>query len=300
MTDQHATVEQLAAYAAGDLDATAALEVEAHVLLCDECRADVTALQRVGADLGAVEQVAMPADVAARIDAALAAERSGAAAPATGPAGDVLPMTRKRRGPSFAGLAAVAAGVALVAAISVPLVTGDRGGRGDGATMASEAPTKRLASRLDYDANSPRTALQLALSGRTGEPAAAALDTDIAADTRSRDDAKSSAPAAAEGAAPPALMTTRGEVSELQADPARLAACVSALAAGLDPAPKPLLVDFAQFEGRPALIVVFPTVVAGKVRPDRVDFWAVGPRCGITAGDDDVLHFARFGRPAGL
>lgn len=296
MTDQHATVEQLAAYAAGDLDATAALEVEAHVLLCADCRADVTAVQRIGADLAAVEQVTMPADVAARIDAALAAERSAAAAPATGPVGDVLPMTRKRSGPSFAGLAAVAAGVALVAAISVPLVTNDRGG--SRTTAAGDAPTKRLASRLDYDSDSPRTALQLALSGRTGTPAAREAAAGVA--EKARDDVVQSGAPMADAVAPPEALTLSGEVTQLQTDPARLAACLAALAVGVEPAPKPLLVDFAQFEGRPALIVVYPTVVRGEVRPDRVDFWAVGPRCGITAGDDDVLHFARFGRPSGL
>ena len=300
MTEQHVAVDQLAAYAAGDLDASAALEVEAHVLLCADCRADVAAVQRGAGDLAALEQVTMPADVAARVDAALAAERAAPAA-AGGPVGDVLPMARKKRGPSFAGLAAVAAGVALVAAISVPLVTG-RDEPSTTAGAALEQPTRRLASQLEYTAGDPRTALQQALGGRTGTPAA------LSGGAEGFASEDSAAPAAAEDrstderskASRDVALTLGSDIADLRNDPARLAACVAALAAGVEPPPKPLVVDFAQFEGRPALIVVFPTVVKGQVRPDRVDFWAVGPRCGIAAGDDEVLHFARFGRPAGL
>ena len=317
MTDQHVPVERLAAYAAGDLDATAALEVEAHVLLCADCRGDVEAVQRVAADLAAVPTVVMPDDVAARVDAALAAEAEAAAdtgadtgagpqTPPTlgivpeGPVGDVLPMTRKRR-PSFAGIAAVAAGVALVAGIGLPLLTrtgsprttADSGAQPEGGTVA----TRRLESGLDYDADAPHEALLRALSGTRD----AAVEVYVSAPGTAADQG-SAAPKSAGGTAAARMEAMSAALNPLQTNPARLAACVTALA---EAQPEgvgrvPLLVDFGTFEQRPALIVVFPTVRDGQVRPDRVDFWAVGPSCGVTPGDDDVLYFERFGRPPGL
>ena len=315
MSDQqHAPVEQLAAYAAGDLDATSALEVEAHVLLCADCRSDVAALQRVSGDLAAVPQVTMPADVAARIDAALERERGAAtgatpAAPAAsaGPVGDLLPMRRKRWSGSFAGLAAVAAGVALVAAISIPLGTRDRGAD-RAATEASGSAaggTRRLESGLNYAADDPRGVLTRALSGQrvTAEfteasPAPAGADPMApAADNSAGAPRKSSGGEAAYQI----TAEVEREYTALRTDPGRLAACLNALAGDVpDSAKVPLLVDFARFDGRPALIAVFPTVTRGEVRGDRIDFWAVGPHCGITPGDDDVLHFARLRRPAEL
>lgn len=288
-TEQHVPVEQLAAYAAGDLDAAAALEVETHVLLCADCRSDVEAVQRTTSALAALPPVPMPAEVAARIDAALEqADRP------TGPVGDVLPMlpAKKKRVPSFAGMAAVAAGLALVAAITVPFATRGGGGadQGAGGTVAMESSareTKRLESGLNYTHAELSGTLRQALAGRA-ETAGVTMD----------DTLKSAPPAAA----PSGIEARDGVALALQADPGRLASCIAALAAAQEtPEGKvPLVVDFASFDGKPALVVVFPTETRGQVRRDRIDVWVVGPRCGITAGDDDVLDFGRFVRPTGL
>jgi anti-sigma factor RsiW len=116
MTEQHVPIEELAAYAAGDLDATAAVAVEAHVVLCAQCGADVAGLTATAAALASVPPVTMPAAAVARLDAALLAE-----AMPNRRAGDVVPIAGRRR-PTFGGIAAVAAGVALLAAIGVPLL----------------------------------------------------------------------------------------------------------------------------------------------------------------------------------
>lgn len=309
MTEDHVPIERLAAYAAGDLDATAGVEVEAHVLLCAGCRADVEALNHVARDLAEVEPVTMPADVAARIDAALA----GADAP-TGPVGDVLPMASPRRRPSFAGIAAVAAGVALVAAVSVPVLTGGRNtaeDAGSGAPAAlgparEAAETKRIESGLNYTTDNLSPTLATALT----RPAYAAEGT--AGDTSGAAPGRVSAPPASPQAGSKAVSRppAAGPVTDvkttsalrLATEPGRLAACLSGLAASqsLPEARKPLLVDFARFEGKPAVVIVFPTEQRGRIRADRVDVWVVGARCGVTAGDEDVLTFARIEPPPGL
>jgi anti-sigma factor RsiW len=309
MTEDHVPIERLAAYAAGDLDATAGVEVEAHVLLCADCRADVEALNRVSRDLAEVEPVTMPADVAARLDAALAS-----ADVPTGPVGDVLPMVApQRRRPSFAGIAAVAAGVALVAAVSVPVLTGGKSAEdaGSGAPAAlgprrESAETKRIESGLDYTADNLTSTLAVALT----RPAAA-LDTAADGVTVTAPVAPGEVAASPgrtsglrSGSSPAPVTRTEATTTafRLATDPGRLAACLNGLAASqtLAAAKKPILVDFATFEGKPAMVVVLPTEQRGQLRSDRVDVWVVGARCGVTAGDEDVLTFARIPPPPGL
>jgi hypothetical protein len=289
---QHVPVEDLAAYAAGDLDATAAVAVETHLVLCAECRADVEAVTQASAALASVERPAMPADVAARVDAALLA----AAAP---PAGDIVPLHSKRRRPSFAGIAAVAAGIALVGAIAVPLLHGGsaKQSASNSARGAVEAPvTRRLASGLDYTHTTLAATLKNALSAPKSV-------SDVPVDG-------ASGPPLAPVPAPtstPAQLNSGSEYSNhvsltaLESDPARLAACVSSLATGLPAqAATPVVVDFALFAHKPAVVVAFPTVTEGKVRTDRIDVFVVGPACGLTPGEDDVLDFARIARPPGV
>jgi hypothetical protein len=174
MTEQHVSIEDLAAYAAGDLDATAAVAVEAHVLLCAECRSDVDAVSAAATALAAVERPVMPEDVAARLDAALAAEDDDAHPV-------VVPMSTRRR-PSFAGIAAVAAGVALVGAMAVPLLRSE--GTRDGASTAAldsaekgatggtgaAVESRRLDSNLEYTHDNLASTLASALKGAAFRP----------------------------------------------------------------------------------------------------------------------------------
>jgi hypothetical protein len=299
---EHVPVEDLAAYAAGDLDAAAGLAVEAHLVLCADCRSDVDAVTNATAALATVERPAMPADVATRIDTVLAAERDLAAV------GTVLPMAPKRRRPSFAGIAAVAAGVALLAAISIPFVrdSGSPGKSTDAANApARAAATRRLASGLDYKRGTLGATLHNALAGITPKEDSGAVG--YAGGFLAPTSAVPSPNKAATAPVPVTAPLARDEValSSLQSDPGKLAACISALAAGLaDDAPAaarvPVVVDFATFAGNPAVVVAFPTVSSGAIRDDRLDVFVAGPRCGITPGDDDFLDFERIVRPADL
>ncbi|MFF2616259.1 hypothetical protein [Kitasatospora sp. NPDC058046] len=72
--DDHPPVEQLADLAEGLVDSPSTVEaLRRHLDGCAECRETVDALAEVRALLGDVETPPMPADVAARLDAALAA-----------------------------------------------------------------------------------------------------------------------------------------------------------------------------------------------------------------------------------
>lgn len=304
MTEQHVPVEDLAAYAAGDLDAAAAVTVEAHVLLCAGCRSDVDAVKAAAAALAAVDRPSMPADVAARLDAALAAEApiaTRAAAPAAVPAtparrsADVLPMRRRR--PSFAGIAAVAAGVALIGAITIPLVTS--GSPKKDVTAAREdagtSGTRRLTSGLDYSRTNLAATLDRALAGvdESVQDTAAAPNAPGATKGRTNASPVPSPLAGAEGTE----YSLTGTMA-LQTDVGRLAACITALVGDQPELGRtPLVVDFGSFLGRPAMVLVFRSVMSnGQERANRVDVYVVGAGCGATPGGD-VLDFQRIARP---
>lgn len=92
-------LDTLADLHAGLLDDTTASALRSHVASCSGCTATMAALDATVASLGSMPEVTIPADVAARIDAALAAEAgrvglsddtttSLAASPPVGPTGD--------------------------------------------------------------------------------------------------------------------------------------------------------------------------------------------------------------------
>ncbi|HEU0131303.1 MAG TPA: zf-HC2 domain-containing protein [Mycobacteriales bacterium] len=296
MTEQHVPIEDLAAYAAGDLDAPAAVAVEAHVLLCAGCRADVDAINATAAALASVPPAPMPAEVAARVDAALAA-----VAPAA-PVGTVLPMRRRR--PSWEGIAAVAAVVLLVGGIAIGGMVQRRPVDGKAASApgsneerdavagSGSTGTRRLASGLDYTRANLAGTLAKALGGATA-PAPVQLDSNAGT-------TGGAAPSAAPQSASEEVLTGGTSYSQpkadrllsLQAEPARLAACLR----DLGPGQVPLVVDFARWAGKPAVVIAFAHVSANGTVSNKVDVWVAGPGCGSVPGGD-VLDFQRIDRP---
>src|SRR4051812_21504917 len=121
--DMHPDLDRLA-----DLDAGVDVEVEtrSHASTCPECQQTLAALRATRADLAALPVTSMPADVAARIDAALEqepAQDSPAHADST-----VVAMTdlraRKRRSSFMAGGVAASVVVLLVAVIVLSSISG--------------------------------------------------------------------------------------------------------------------------------------------------------------------------------
>ncbi|MFJ8431799.1 zf-HC2 domain-containing protein [Kitasatospora sp. NPDC094019] len=82
----HPSVDELADLAEDLLDPAGAEALREHLAGCADCRETVDALTEVRTLLGGTEPPALPADVAARIDAALAAEAATAVPAASGPA----------------------------------------------------------------------------------------------------------------------------------------------------------------------------------------------------------------------
>lgn len=249
----HLTVNLLADLDEGLLDAAATPGAEAHAAGCRACADLLTAVRTVRTDLAALPPPVIPADVAGRIDRALAAE----AASGTG----VIRLARgagradaagRRSGPP-AWLAAAA----VVAVIGAGVVTGVQALRPSGVadTVSSAAGA---ASPSATPESAPRSAGASALArldaaGRSlGDRNydARSLDAAVRRLLRSgllEDFALSRGPTAGQ--------TGAGTSFSAAADAARLERCLAAADAG---AVAPLLIEDATYLGEPTLVIVLP------------------------------------------
>ncbi|GAB7049289.1 hypothetical protein [Catenuloplanes indicus] len=212
----------------------------------------------------------MPADLAARLDDALRAEF---VAP-------VVPL-RKRRLPRWAVPATIAAGVLAFASIGLT-------GFLDRAEDNSEVPTSAAAPEA---ASAPRLAQQTVVSGRDYTPASATELAELGLSAAST----FSSPMADTGGMAPAPMRDEaaGAVPPVLArltDPGALRACLQAIAAehGVV-AVTARLIDYASFEGSPAMLVLFTDPAGSDV------VWVSGPACGTEGMGADTLHHAPVG-----
>jgi hypothetical protein len=278
MSDQHLDLDALADVLAG--------EPSAHLDGCADCRAALAELEAaiapVSASLLLLGESPIPADVVARLDAALAAEHAPVS-PASGEAGPVqrpaaatvtpLAARRVRWLPAAAGVAAAAA-LVVGAVVLVPHL--DLGG-GSSATSASpkgiEAAARIPSSTTGSDYSKEGTLLKQNLPSLLA----------------------GGGPKAQSGVNPQAPTTTDAKVDSLSAlatlrEPGPLASCLASLTDANDPG-VPLALDYASFEGQPALVVVLPTT-----QPDSVDVFVVGAGC--SQADAKVLFFTKLAKPS--
>jgi hypothetical protein len=268
---EHLDLDALADVLAGAKD-------DAHLGDCAACTARLRdlehALPGVAASLAALPVPEEPADLGERLERVLAAERAPGGA-------TVVPLAARRRTRWMPVLGAVAA-VALAAGGTAVVLAQDGDDAGDnGGTYALSS------TGTDYagDAKALREALPALLDG--GAPAA------------EREAAVLSAPGAASPApsGSPAKRTSSDQLATgadalatLRTD-AGLASCLVALTDPADPdAGLPLALDYASYEGEPALVVVLPTT-----KPDKVDVFVVGAGC--NQADAKLLFFTRLTRP---
>lgn len=137
----HLDPERLAEHLEGLLPPDEAAGVQAHLARCAHCAAVRDALLEVRAVLGsAPEPGPVPALVARRIDAAIAAEgrRRPVGEAVVGAAGRVAAVAPVRRRRWLPGIAAAAAAAAAVA-VGIPVVTGGLGGSGDSTAESGRA-----------------------------------------------------------------------------------------------------------------------------------------------------------------
>ena len=256
----------------------------------------------------AVHQTPVPAGRAAPLTTAPGSDHLTGAEPAAPPSHDVVPVRppahstgrsrtgRGGSGPSRAvlGVAAAAAGLLVVAGLGLGLADGGTEQSGDADSSAAGGSSSTGAPPLgDLPVSTTGTDY-----GRDGRALASALPALLAATgsaERSSGAGPSSGTAAqpSDAARPPGGSTPQGVASvgplARLREPAALADCLAALT-GPDVGAVPLAVDFAAFEGRPALVVVLPSA-----REDRVDVYVVGAGC--RQGDDQTLFFTRLDRP---
>jgi hypothetical protein len=263
-----------------DLDALADLLADvddasrAHLEGCPACSARLAeldaALPAVSASLAALPVPPEPADLAARLDAALRAE-----ARATTPTATVVPLAARSRTRWLPALAGVAA--AAVVVTGAVLVT-QGGGGGDTADTAGTPLYATSATGTDYDTTTLAAAVPSLLAGTARPPSRVSGGTAGTAGSQygPSPEADIAASRAVDALAP--LRTTAG-----------LASCLTAL---LDPASDdlPLALDYAAYQGTPALVVVLP---GGQA--EKVDVFVVGAGC--AQADAQLLYFTRLPRP---
>ena len=286
-------LDLLADYAAGVLDGTPEGAVVAERIATDPEWADLHAAliradEAVRADLAALPMPEIPEDVAARLDRALesevghgegvagAAGGSGTAMEAgrvdagaeAGRSGAVVPM-RRRRSWGFAG-GAVAAGVAVLAAGAIGIQALTDGGPQRDTTTAAAPESADTAEKPAPSAAPPRAApgaVPETYSGLRSSGAEYRSDTLRAqVEQLVRSQAQSDASA---GKAVP------GPLARLS-NPAAFSDCLAALGADA----RPLAVDYARYDGEPAVVVVLPALASGQV-----DVAVVGPDCGLSGSD---------------
>jgi hypothetical protein len=272
-----------------DLDALAdvlAGEPEpAHLAGCPRCRARLDELDaelpRVSQALADAPVPEVPDDLPARLLAAIAAERPAAATQA-----DVLPMVSARRR-WLPALSAIAASAVLVAG-GLLLFQRDDDKQADTAAATAGYAVNDSGTNYTRGGTQLQALLPSLLKGSARRPAPESFGADAgptatplsgAGTTTSSQKAGDRALAALPPGDPlAALRTTTG-----------LATCLNSLT---DPgvAGIPLALDYATFEGTPALVVVLPTSQA-----DKVDVFVVPPGC--ARADGNVLYFRRLPKP---
>lgn len=264
MNTAHLDYETLADLAEGLLDDELTASAGAHLEHCLECRDRSAELAEVTRLLAEVPAPPIPAELADRIDAALAAEAAATSA---------VPSLEARRGRRHLRILSAAAAAAVVVgggavltrtAMNSPITS-------EASKAQSSAPVQERDDRSGAaggTAASPNSAPDTRSEAVTRQDAIVASGTDYRPDTLG-------AQVAAElrrhdRATPlrPATITAQ-----------RMTGCLHRIAADR----RPLLVDMAGFEGRPATIIALPGGGA-----DRLDVWVVGPSC--SADTNDVIQ----------
>lgn len=249
-------------------------DIRAHVAGCASCADFIALLATTREQLAALPAEPMPAEVAVRIDAALAREATRDAEPAPVTVAVVTPMdsARRTRRPRWVRSAgAVAAGIALLMAGAVGVnafnAVNEKSGTISGAAEDNSAPN----DSAQRDAGSMRNYTQSTLADDVralvgGGPAAAGAPQTKSSPSRPLG-------AQQDAAGPPDLSRLRS--------PAQLASCVAELTGRQGVAV--IAVDYATYEGEPAVIIVLP-----DADPAVVQAWVVGPGC--STGNPDFRH----------
>jgi hypothetical protein len=279
--DGHAELGALAELDESLLEETQTRQLDVHLQTCVDCRDQLGRIRATRALLSALPAEPMPTDVVRRIDAAL----TDAMQTAT-----VLPATKRRRwftSPAFAGVAAAVAAVGLASALIVSRDNGSGGSNAEKGGAANTSSTPQHAAGLAAPQNTVKqwqtganytpsniSVLVPGILAGTPTPVPSPAGEDASPNTFSGTNTKSAATES----------YTREQLRSLP----NLIACAKILNAG--DAVQPLAVDFANFKGKPATIVVIPT----HDDPAHVDVWIIQTTC----SNDSLMPVYRVPRPS--
>jgi hypothetical protein len=307
---RHASVEQLASLAAGELRRRKAARISAHLAHCDHCQQANQQLESVSVLLASVSYAPMPDSLSARIEATIATEarQRVASEPATEAGRGELPARSRRtrqagrRLPFVSSPMALRMAAATGAAVIVVGGAYELANHGLGSSSGASAPTSASPKAalgtapagpqiLYLGSNHHQQQVQTVQTKNDFEPGHLQSQVLAAMNQATNSSAGlsglSNAPAAAGvsgGVAAPSGRPVVGPTLPGQtATDQRMAACIDSVTA--DQVPE--WVDIAKFKGEPAIIIV--TSAHGSV-PEQV--WVVGTGC--SASKNDVLDHKVF------
>ncbi|XVQ10987.1 anti-sigma factor family protein [Spirillospora sp. CA-255316] len=263
MNPAHFDYETLADLAEGLLEDDMAASVSEHLDTCDQCRERSADLADVSRILAEAPVPSMPAELASRIDSAIAAESLNTAT--------VASLERRRGRRHWRIMSAAAATVIVLGGggvIGTMVLSGSNEHQGgsanspisdnhDRGTSGESSNQKKSTSTLVAPEGqaSARTAFKVSQSGT--DYRATTLATQVNGMVEGR--------------------AGTGADADRAPDPA-LAACVGAVTGGRTPT----LVDTAKYEGAPATVIAAPGSASRTL-----DIWVVGPGC--TAQDTKII-----------
>lgn len=303
---RHASADELASYAAGDMRPRKAAKIAAHLEVCAHCQEVSSELQGVSVMLASVSFAPMPDDVSARIETALAAEASQrlASAPATEAGRRDLPVRHRR--PVFGNwklprisspmalrvMAATGAAVIVVGgayelashgqgSTSGPAATGAAApSHGRGAPSVGSIVPQMYAGPAGRERPVPTIVTKTQYTPANLQAQVAAV-VSLAGKSGELKPASASSGVTNSGLAGPEPTASTGPLHGVNS-PAQSAAdrqligCVDRVTAGRIP----LLVDIAYFEGKRATIIIF-----AAVRGVPAQALVVGSACSKTSSD---------------
>ena len=282
----HLSVELVADLEAGLLDDESAAHAQHHLDHCAPCTEILDALEQVSAGLAALPAVALPPDVAHRLDEALA-EATGPATLAAPASDTVVPLDAHRRRAGWSTrvvtAAASVAGILLLSAVGISLLSNGSGGDSTaaGADSAEGAGAEDGTTALTLDR------YVTARSGRSYDEKRLVEQVDtllVSSQSAVTPSASSTPEVTSEPSADP-MVTARvnGSPTVFPAalvDPLVLRACVVDYL--LRPDAAPLAADLGTYEGQPAAILVMPKLDD----TDKAEVFVVDPDC---SGPDATL-----------
>lgn len=257
--------------------------VRAHVEGCGRCSAVLAELSRVRdllhAEAGRTPPP--PPDLDDRIAAALAEAARSWSAPesATAAGGTVVPIRRRGTVPRWM---AVAAGLVVLGGAGVTATQL----LGPGAGTSSLVATSGSGQDSAGGSAAPEAAAQAPVlsTGTDYDPADLAGQVDVllaVAGAGAGVPGRATSSLSAPGIDPQAGAAPDDAPGSPLSDPAALSGCLQALGAGTA---RPLAVDVATWQGRPAAVLLLP-----DDRQDRTQVWVVEPTC--RPGADGLLHY---------